>query len=195
MPKIDLKKIPKPLRITIAVLPSVLFIILFGYFAILPKNKQIKTLKEEIATQENEIRKNQSMADKLEELKAENQKLKARLEELAKQLPEEKEISVLLSQVSNLSVQSGLNIISWRPASKRDHPSKIVYEVPVSVDLVGSYHSLGEFFSALTRLDRIVNITDIRLAGPRPKEDKAELNISFSALTFIAATQGGLVAK
>jgi len=195
MAKIDLKKIPKPLRIAIAIVPSLLFIILFGYFAILPKHKQIKTLKEEIVAQENEIRKSQSMADKLSELKAENEKLKARLEELAKQLPEEKEISVLLSQVSNLSVQSGLNILSWRPSSKRDHPSKIVYEVPVSVDLVGSYHSLGEFFSALTKLDRIVNITDIRLAGPRPKGDKAELNISFSALTFIAATQGGLVAK
>jgi len=195
MAKIDLKKIPKPVRIVIAIVPSLLFIILFCYFAILPKNKQIKTLKEEIATQENEIRKSQSMADRLDELKAENEKLKARLEELARQLPEEKEISVLLSQVSNLSIQSGLNILSWRPSSKRDHPSKIVYEVPVSVDLVGSYHSLGEFFSALTRLDRIVNITDIRLAGPRPKGDKTELNISFSALTFIAATEGGLVAK
>ena len=192
MAKIDFKKIPKPARIAIVVVPSVLFLVLFGYFALLPKQKQMKLLKEEISQQENEITKSQSMANRLEELKAENARLKERLEELSKQLPEEREISVLLTQVSNLGVQSGLQVLSWRPSPKKDHSSGIVYEVPVTVDLVGSYHSLGRFFSALTRLDRIVNITDIRLGGPKPKGEEAELNIGFSAVTFTAVAQGGI---
>lgn len=192
MVKIDIKNLPKAAKIAIAVVPMVLFVVLFGYFSLLPKTNTVKTLKQEIAAQENEIVKSQSMADRLEELKTENKKLKERLEELEKQLPEEKEISVLLTQVSSLAIQSGLGIISWRPSPKRNHASGIVYEVPVAVDMSGSYHSLGAFFSALTKLDRIVNISDIKLSNPKPEGDRALLNIGFSAVTFTAVAQGGI---
>ncbi|MDP2166796.1 MAG: type 4a pilus biogenesis protein PilO [Thermodesulfovibrionales bacterium] len=188
----NLKNLPKSAAISIAVVPAVLFTLVFGYLVLLPKNKQVEQFKQDISAQENEITKSQSMADRLYELKAENQKLKERLQELEKQLPEEKEISVLLSQVSDLGIRAGLEILTWKPSPRVSHSSGIVYEVPVSVDMKGSYHRLGAFFSSLTRLDRIVNITNIRLSGPQPKGNEAMLGITFSALTFTAVSQGGI---
>lgn len=186
MAKISFKKLPKPVKVVVAILPSAILVGAFVYFAILPKNEQIEKLNKEIAKQEADISKSQSMVQRLDELKAENERLRAQLKVLEEYLPEEKEISSLLKQVEELSKEAGLDILAWSPSSKRKHPSGVVFEVPVSVRLDGSYHDLGHFFSSLTQLDRIVNVKNINMGKPRPEGDKALLGISFDAVTFTA---------
>lgn len=190
--KINLKNVPKSAQWAIGGVLIAIVVGLFLYLGVLPKRKQINSLEADISKNEQEITKKQSMADKLDELKIENAKLKGRLEELSKQLPPEKEISVLLKQVADLGKKAGLTINSWRPSDKRNHASGIVFEVPVSVDLIGSYHRLAKFFSSLTRLDRIVNIIDIKLSSPKPEGSEAILSVGFSAITYTDATQGGI---
>jgi type IV pilus assembly protein PilO len=189
---IDVSKIPKPLRIVLAGLPSVLLVALMMFLVIMPRNEQIEKLKQEISAQEKKISKTQSMAGRLDDLKAENERLKSKLKELEEQLPEEREISSLLKQVEGLTLEAGLDILTWNPAARRNHPSGIIYEVPVSVNLTGSYHRLGHFFSSLTKLDRIVNISNISLGSPRYVGREVLLNVSFSAVTFAAIAEGGL---
>lgn len=193
--KIDIKALPPAARIIITILPSVLITILTVVFLILPRDKEIKRLNDEITKQENEIAKDQAKAAKLDILKKENERLRARLEELKLQLPEEKEVSGLLKQVSDLSIKSGLKIVLWKPEQKKDHPSGIIYEIPVNVELSGSYHNLGIFFSNLTRLNRIVNIGDIKLSDPKPQRNEAILKISFKATTFSSIPEKEIEAK
>jgi type IV pilus assembly protein PilO len=190
--KIDLQTVPKPARIAIAVVPAVIYTVLIVLMLILPKQKEAKALKAEIASQANDITKAQGMAARLDILKEENERLISRLSELSKQLPDEKEISPLLRQVSDKSAEAGLEILAWRPAARVLHPSGIVYQVPVSVTVRGSYHRLANFFSALTKLDRIVNIADISMSSPVLQGDEAVLNITFSAQTFTAYEPGSL---
>ena len=182
--KIDIKTLPKYVKAIISVLPAVIIIIVVTFVILLPKNKEIKALENKILLQENEIAKSRAKAEKLPQLIAENQRLMRRLEELKQQLPEEKEVSSLLKQVSDLGIRSGLHIMLWKPEQKKTHPSGIVYVIPVRVDLTGNYHSLGYFFSSLTKLDRIVNISDIKLSDPKPAKDIASLKVSFIATTF-----------
>ena len=182
--KIDIKTLPKYVKTIISVLPAVIIIIVVTFVILLPKNKEIKALENKILLQENEIAKSRAKAEKLPQLIAENQRLMRRLEELKQQLPEEKEVSSLLKQVSDLGIRSGLHIMLWKPEQKKTHPSGIVYVIPVRVDLTGNYHSLGYFFSSLTKLDRIVNISDIKLSDPKPAKDIASLKVSFTATTF-----------
>lgn len=193
--KIDIKALPPAARIIITILPSVLITILTVVFLILPRDKEIKRLNDEITKQENEIAKDQAKAAKLDILKKENERLRARLDELKLQLPEEKEVSGLLKQVSDLSIKSGLKIVLWKPEQKKDHPSGIIYEIPVNVELSGSYHNLGIFFSNLTRLNRIVNIGDIKLSDPKPQRNEAILKISFKATTFSSIPEKEIEAK
>ncbi|HKZ57342.1 MAG TPA: type 4a pilus biogenesis protein PilO [Thermodesulfovibrionales bacterium] len=182
--KIDIKTLPKYVKTIISVLPAVIIIIVVTFVILLPKNKEIKALENKILLQENEIAKSRAKAEKLPQLIAENQRLMRRLEELTLQLPEEKEVSSLLKQVSDLGIRSGLHIMLWKPEQKKTHPSGIVYVIPVRVDLSGNYHSLGYFFSSLTKLDRIVNISEIKLSDPKPARDIASLKVSFTATTF-----------
>jgi len=190
--KLNIGPLPKPAKVAIALVPAVLYAVLFTYFALLPKSKEVGAMRGQIAAQENDIMKTQSTAAKLDRIKEENVKLRARLDELSQQLPEEKEISQLLRQVSQRGIGAGLQILTWKPSERSLHPSNIVYSVPVEVTMKGSYHRLGEFFSMLTRLNRIVNITDIKMGTPKFEGEEAMLGISFTAVTFTAAESGGL---
>ena len=192
MAKINLETLGKPARIAFIVAPAAIFSIIFTLLLLVPKHKEIKAQMAGISSQEDEIANTEGMASRLGVLKEENAVLKSRLQALSAQLPEEKEVSQLLAQVSDAAMRAGLQIISWRPGPRRLHPSHIVYEVPVSITMSGSYHRLGNFFSALTALKRIVNITNISMSGPRPNGNEALLNISFTALTFTSADPGGL---
>src|SRR3990172_3273569 len=162
---IDMKNLSVGARIVLVGLPFLIISALMVIFLILPKHQEIQKLEKEILKQEGEIAKDQAKAAKLSMLIVENAKLKTRLEELKLQLPEEREVSGLLKQVSDLGIKSGLKIVSWKPEQKRDHPSGIIYEIPVSVELSGSYHNLGVFYSSLTKLNRIVNISDIKMGS------------------------------
>ncbi len=184
--KIDFKTLPGYVKTIISILPTLVIAIAVTFMVVLPKNKELKALNSKIQIQENEIAKSQAKAEKLTELITENQRLRIRLNELREQLPEEKEVSNLLKQVSDLGIVAGLRILLWKPEQKKSHPSGIVYEIPVRVELSGSYHNLGYFFSSLTKLNRIVNISDIKLSDPKPAKESSVLKVTFTATTFSA---------
>lgn len=186
---IDLKKLPPYAKIIISIVPALIISVVVVVLLILPKNKEIKALEIKISVQDNEIAKSQSKAEKLPQITAENERLGKRLGQLKEQLPEEKEVSGLLKQVSDLAIRSGLQVLLWRPEQKKLHSSGIVYEIPVKVELSGGYHSLGYFFSSLTRFNRIVNISDIRLGESKPDKEGVKLKISFTATTFSAVPE------
>ena len=167
---INIKNLPSYAKIIISVLPSVILSVAIIMLVIMPKQKKIKELDANIDKQNNEIAASQAKAAKLDILKQENERLIKRINELKEQLPEEKEISSLLKQVSDLGIAAGLEIKSWKPGQKTTHPSGIVYEIPVSVDVIGTYHNLGYFLSSLTKLNRIVNISDMKLSNPKTRE-------------------------
>jgi len=181
---VSFKNIPSYVKIILSVIPALIIALVIIFLFLIPKQKEIKSLQQKISAQENEIAKDQAKAAKLPELTLENEKLRMRLNELKLQLPEEKEVSTLLQQVSELCLGAGLKIALWKPEQRKTHASGIVYEIPVKVDLSGSYHSLGYFFSSLTKLNRIVNIADIKISDPKPEKENALDKISFTATTF-----------
>src|SRR5512139_2621236 len=192
---INVNALPLAAKVLIALVPAIVISALVVILLILPRYKEIERLKGEIIKQENDIAKDQVKAAKLSTLKAENLKLQKRLDELKLQLPEEREVSGLLKQVSDMGIKSGLKIIVWRPEQKKDHPSGTIYEIPVAVEVSGSYHNLGIFFSSLTKLSRIVNISDIKIGNPQPQKGEAIVKISFKATTFSSISEKEVLAK
>ena len=181
---------PKAVKIAVNVVPAVIITVLCVFLVVMPKNKEIKKLETTISRQESDIAAKKSKAANLEKLMSQTAKLKEELIQLEKALPAEGEISSLLKQVSELAQEAQLAVSTWKPSTKkRKHKSGIVYEVPLSINLRGSYHRLGSFFSSLTQLDRIVNITSISLSGATIENDMVILNVSFSAVTFIAVPE------
>jgi type IV pilus assembly protein PilO len=193
--KFDISTAPAGVKVLLSVAPAIVISALVVILLILPRHKEIQRLNGEITKQENEMAIDQVKAAKLSTLKTENEKKKKRLDELKLQLPEEKEVSGLLRQVSDLSIRAGLRIISWKPEQKRDHPSGTIYEIPVSVELTGSYNNLGVFYSSITKLNRIVNISDIKISDPKPERNEAIDRITFKATTFSAISEQEMTEK
>jgi type IV pilus assembly protein PilO len=187
--KIDFSKVPSYVKIILAVVPAIIILVFAFLVLILPKHKDIKVIEAKISDQVKEIAKSESKAEKLPELIKINEGLKAKLNELKTQLPDEKEVTSLLKQVSDFAIKSGLKVDLWKPEAKKTHPSGIVYEIPVKVALAGSYHNLGHFFSNITELQRIVNISNLRLSEQDIAGQNAILRIDFTATTFSAVPE------
>lgn len=184
---IDFETMSASRRLLVIILPSLVITALFIAFIIMPAHEERTKLKAELNKQEQEILLARQQAAKLSALIAENERLTRRLSELQAQIPEEKEVSGLLKQVSELGIKSGLDVVLWKPKERTVHQSKEVYEIPVEVEMRGSYHRFGQFFSRITRLPRIVNISGLSMKPADEKFQKKQtkiLHVSFIAKTY-----------
>lgn len=184
--KIDIAALPPLQKNLLLVLPALAIAGLFIYFLIMPALDEKKVLTSEVEKQKEEIATLQKDAAKLPTLIAESKRLESKLSDLQLQLPEEKEVSGLLRQVSELGIKSGIQIASWRPQGRNIHPSNEIYEIPVAVEMRGSYHLFGQFFSNITKLKRIVNILNISMRVGTQKKGEAgtTLNVTFTSMTY-----------
>ncbi len=184
MPTIDYDALPPVKKYLLLFLPSALIIALALVVFILPSLDEREILVKELELQTKEIADAKQKAARLEQLIADNEKLKQKLKELHLQLPEEKEISTLLRQVSEKGIESGLVIGSWKPGNKTVHESQQVYAIPAEVAMSGSYHNFGKFFSEITKLNRIVTLENIMMRSAAQRKETADLNVTFTAMTY-----------
>jgi type IV pilus assembly protein PilO len=187
-----IKNLPSNIQVLIVSIPSLILILLFVFLVFLPKYKEIKTLKAKIAKLDQDISSSEVMVKKLDILIEENKALNAKLAKFKEQLPEEKEVSVLLSQISDSGLQAGLEILLWKPGAKKTSPDNLYVEIPVNVEVKTGYHNLGVFFSAVSRLPRLVNISDLdlRVKDMKNKGPQDLITAAFTARTFASVSPG-----
>jgi type IV pilus assembly protein PilO len=178
-----IKSLPAHLQIIIAAVPSIILIIMFVFLIYSPKNKEVKNLKARMIQLDKDITAGEAKIKRLDSLIAENALLKKKLSRLKEQLPEEKEVSELLKQISELGLRSGLEILLWKPEARKTQPEGLYVEIPVRVEVLAEYHRLGDFFSHISRLPRLVNISDIDLRKDL-KGMEGIINAKFTARTF-----------
>ena len=122
----------------------------------------------------------------LENFRQELRDMQAQFEEALKQLPNSSEIPALLSNISTLAQESGLEILLFKPAPEL---AKGFYaDIPVAMEVKGNYHDIGYFFYKVSKLDRIVNIENISMQPARSQSKGTQfdnrLAAKFSTVTF-----------
>jgi type IV pilus assembly protein PilO len=118
----------------------------------------------------------------LDVLRQRVKELDAKLREAVAQLPDQKEIPELLSTVSSLGRESGLEILLFR--QKPENLQDFYAEVPVEMLMKGTYFQLKEFFDKVGGLNRIVNVKDIAMKTPVVTAGNVVLSTSCNAVTF-----------
>ncbi len=79
----------------------------------------------------------------------------------AKALPEKDEVPSLLTSISQVGNEAGLEFLLFKPEAE---VLKDFYaELPITMELSGSYHDLGVFFDQLAGMPRIVNINKFEI--------------------------------
>lgn len=181
---IDIKNLPPAIKILLIFIAPILITPIFYLVIYSPKSETLARIERDILKLNEDININSIKATRLDELKKKNLMLQARLMELKEQLPEEKEVSSLLKEVSDLSASSGLDILYWKPGERKSNPSGLYEEIPVKVEVTGGYHDLGIFFSYISKLKRIVKISDIKMGNIKVGRGVPLIQTSFTATTF-----------
>jgi type IV pilus assembly protein PilO len=80
---------------------------------------------------------------------------------LLKQLPNKAEMGDMLVDINKAAQARGLSVELFKPGGEA--PREFYAEVPITLNLIGSYHDIGGFTGDLARLPRIVTLNDINL--------------------------------
>jgi len=97
---------------------------------------------------------------------------------VARALPLTDEVPSLLRDISQSGKDSGLTFLLFKPEAEKKQ--NFYAELPIRMDLTGTYHDLGSFFDELARMPRIVNVKTFDMKG----KGGAWLSISCRAETY-----------
>jgi len=159
---IDIKNagnLPMPVK---SVLLAVIFILLLalGYYFLL--SPALETLDQEKA-KEQQLRDvffaKKSQAINLEAYRAQMVEIEKTFGALLRQLPDKSQIDGLLTDINQAGLSRGLEFELFKPGSETQ--AEFYAEMPIAIKVVGAYHDLGAFASDISRLSRIVTISNV----------------------------------
>lgn len=155
---------------------------------------------EELAGLETKITEQTAKRDEVKRRAANRAESERELEELTealkkalRELPNDREIPELLKRISTAGKKAGLEMRKFQPLP--EVAMSYYAEVPVSLEITGSYHEVAVFFDALSKLGRIVSVQDIKLDKPEERAGKVFLNVTGKAVTYRFLTEEEIAKK
>ena len=120
-----------------------------------------------------------ALASNLEAYKQQMVELEGLLQAQLRQLPNKNEVAGLLDDISFIAMDNGLKLlrINWQPEIQHEFST----ELPMRIELSGSYSQLGKFSSDVAALPRIVvldSFTTVR------EKESGDLLMSMLAKTY-----------
>jgi type IV pilus assembly protein PilO len=152
------------------------------YFFIDPMQTQIRERQGTLRALEDELIQKQSIANNLAQFKHEKEILERRLAQALTELPNEANIDDLIRSLSEIGSKSGLTINSIEP--QPEQRQSFYAAIPIVMSVSGNYHEIGVFLDSLSKLARIVNVTNIRMGQARVANEKLLINATYIATTF-----------
>ena len=118
-----------------------------------------------------EFENKQAQSASLQAYKLQLREIRQSFGALLRQLPSKTEVPGLLEDISKSGIASGLEFKSFSPSMEVRHD--FYAELPITIEVVGTYHQFGEFISRISALDRIVTLHDfiikpVEVGPPNP---------------------------
>lgn len=174
---------PTPIKVGVF---ATLFFAIIGAGIYFDTQEQLRVLerheKKEFELKE-EFKVKANQAAKLNLYKEQLAEMEASFGALLRQLPETTEVESLIVDVSQTGLAAGLEIKKFKPSE--EEKKGFYAELPISLEVTGSFHQLATFISGIAALPRIVTISDMKLT-PFKDEDQTsgKLNMSATAKTY-----------
>ncbi len=167
-------------RLLICVLTFALIGGVYYYFIFMPKHDELKKVQNQYQSRVNTLaiyKRRAAEIIKYEKLMAQTQE---DFTVAMKALPDKREIPSLLTGISNAGSNAGLAFHLFKPENEIN--KEFYKEIPVSIEVVGRYHQITDFFYQIIRLNRIVNINNVNI---KSKKGGNELEMSCKAVTYM----------
>jgi type IV pilus assembly protein PilO len=165
-------------------LAAIVALIALGtYFLSVSDNiDMIAALDSKIQKQEAELTKLQQQAQHRTQFMREVDRLKLRLREAEEQLPKAAEIPKVLKDIDYEATQAGLRVDRFEPQGEQVQGDFAA--VPLKMTIRGNYHEIAVFLDRLSKMPRIVNVTDLNMTAPVIENRKLVVGSSYTATTY-----------
>ncbi len=175
-------KLPKAARF--GILAAITALIGVGYYFGFYQSsaQELDRLEAEEANLQRKLSEVRLIAGNIAAFETEIEDLEIKLKKALRQLPNEKQLEVLLTDISNLGKTAGVEIRSFQRQEEVFHD--FYAEVPISIELDGTYHDIGKFFELLSKLKRIVNMGSLKIAVASESLEATRLKVTGVATTF-----------
>lgn len=171
---------PPLAKIVLAIFLAIMMIGL-GYMTMISDKMALLTkITAEEQTLKVEYKGKYHVAANLELFKAQMVEAEGLFAKQLKSLPESHETPGLLDDITFVGTTSGLDFVklNWQPEITKE----IYIELPIDIEVVGTYHEFGNFVSKIAGLPRIVTLHDFYVDIAKSKDDN--LNLKLQAKTY-----------
>jgi type IV pilus assembly protein PilO len=193
-------KLPRIQKIAILAGVAVLLIGLYWFLVYRGQAEKLANKRAVLTKKQQELNEQKMILANLPKFRQETEEMKVKRHQALKQLPNKKDIDKLLKDVSTNAIDSGLEVLLFKP--EKEVKKNFYAEIPVELKLSGSYHDLGLFYDKVANFPRIVNISDIEIDKAKENKTKVKsgenvLHASCTAKTykFIEEQAGGKAKK
>jgi type IV pilus assembly protein PilO len=169
-------------RLAIVVGAVALVLILDWQYVYGPQQGELAAAREEVEALRSEYNAKRAKSNARDEFAKELRQLAASVKQAEARLPDEREIADLLSNVASSARAVGLDITLFR--QKNETYSDFYANVPVEMNMRGTYHELAQFLDRVRQLDRIVNVSEIGIKNARVTDESVLIDSSCTATTF-----------
>ena len=175
-------RLPSKQKLLILIVSLSLIAVGFYFALIKPKQEELKTFQDTLAGLQAQVEENRKIAANLPRLEREYFQLSKELEKALTELPDQKQIPLLLTSITSAGKSSGLDFLVFKP--RPEEPKEFYAAVPVDITVSGSYNSVAKFFVAVSELPRIVNISNVVTSDIKSTGDQTNLKVTCLATTF-----------
>jgi len=146
----------------------------------MPGQIEIKNLENEYFTKKTKLATYKQKTKSFVKYEKIMNKTKIDFDDAIKALSNKKEIPFLLTSISQLGNNVGIEFVLFDPGAKVK--KEFYYEIPVAIKIQGKYHQIINFLKKISSLKRIVNIKDLNISTGKNSD---ELEISCVAVTYM----------
>ena len=181
--KLDqIAKLPGAVRA--GIVAAIALVLAGGYFMLMYRDAsaELEHLRGQELALQRKLSEVRSIAANIAEFEEEIASLELQLQKILRQLPNDKELEVLLTDISNLGKTAGIEIKSFK--RKPEEVRGFYAEVPIDLEIEGAFHDVARFFDMLAGLPRIVNMGQLSLKVASEDMDSTILRVQGTATTF-----------
>ncbi len=160
-------------------------ILVAGYFAFIQGmlDEYDVAKKKEEGLRETFLNK-KALAINLPAYKQQMEEMQQTFGSLLRQLPNSTEVPDLLVDITQAGLGRGLEFVLFKP--EKETPKEFYAELPISIEVRGSYHELAGFVSDVAALPRIVTFGDLSITS----STKGKLSMGAKARTYRYLEEG-----
>ncbi len=178
----DIRERPAAQKLALLAVVTAIVFLLDWQWVYGPRAEMLAEVQATLAQRRSELEQKRAKTDTREVAERELRDLQAELRRAEARLPDQREIAELLSAVAASARGVGLDITLFR--QKPETYADFYAQVPVEMKMRGTYHDVALFLDRVRRLDRIVNVSDIKLEKPTMRGERVVLEASATATTF-----------